>query len=132
MRILAVDDEPEVIEVVRLCFNLRWPDAEVIAAATGQEALAAIEGQAPDLVLLDIMLPGMDGFDICYQLRQEPGTVDLPILMLSAKAREADRETGLKVGADAYITKPVDPDDIIKKVEELLIKRESKKVTGEK
>ena len=103
MRILAVDDEPEVIEVVRLCFNLRWPDAEVIAAATGQEALAAIEGQAPDLVLLDIMLPDIDGFQVCEEVRRFS---DVPIIMLTARDAEVERVRGLEMGADDYITKP--------------------------
>ncbi len=103
MRVLAVDDEPEVIEVVRLCFNLRWPEAEVIAAATGEEALAAIEGQAPDLVLLDIMLPDIDGFEVCEEVRRFS---DVPIIMLTARDAEVERVRGLEMGADDYITKP--------------------------
>jgi DNA-binding response OmpR family regulator len=103
MRILAVDDEPEVVDVVRLCFNLRWPDAEVIAAGTGQEALTAIEEQAPDLVLLDIMLPDMDGFKVCEEVRRFS---DVPIIMLTARDAEVERVRGLEMGADAYITKP--------------------------
>jgi len=103
MRILAVDDEPEVIEIVRLCFNLRWPDAEVIAASTGEEALAAIEEQAPDLVLLDIMLPDIDGFQVCEEARRFS---DVPIIMLTARDAEVERVRGLEMGADDYITKP--------------------------
>jgi two-component system KDP operon response regulator KdpE len=103
MRILAVDDEPEVIDVVRLCFNLRWPEAEVVSAGTGQEALAAIEEQAPDLVLLDIMLPDMDGFEVCEEVRRFS---DVPIIMLTARDAEVERVRGLEMGADDYITKP--------------------------
>jgi DNA-binding response OmpR family regulator len=103
MRILAVDDEPEVIEVVKLCFHLRWPEAEVIAATTGQEALTAIEGQAPDLVLLDIMLPDIDGFEVCEEVRRFS---DVPIIMLTARDAEVERVRGLEMGADDYITKP--------------------------
>ena len=103
MRILAVDDEPEVVDVVRLCFNLRWPEAEVIAAGTGQEALTAIEEQAPDLVLLDIMLPDMDGFEVCEEARRFS---DVPIIMLTARDAEVERVRGLEMGADDYITKP--------------------------
>jgi DNA-binding response OmpR family regulator len=103
MRVLAVDDEPEVIEVVRLCFNLRWPEAEVIAATTGQEALTAIEQQAPDLVLLDIMLPDIDGFEVCEEARRFS---DVPIIMLTARDAEVERVRGLEMGADDYITKP--------------------------
>jgi DNA-binding response OmpR family regulator len=103
MRILAVDDEPEVIDVVRLCFNLRWPEAEVISAGTGQEALTAIEEQTPDLVLLDIMLPDMDGFEVCEEARRFS---DIPIIMLTARDAEVERVRGLEMGADDYITKP--------------------------
>jgi two-component system KDP operon response regulator KdpE len=103
MRILAVDDEPEVIDVVRLCFNLRWPEAEVISAGTGHEALTAIEEQAPDLVLLDIMLPDMDGFEVCEEARRFS---DVPIIMLTARDAEVERVRGLEMGADDYITKP--------------------------
>lgn len=103
MRILAVDDEPEVIDVVRLCFNLRWPEAEVIAATTGQEALTAIEQQVPDLVLLDIMLPDIDGFEVCEEVRRFS---DVPIIMLTARDAEVERVRGLEMGADDYITKP--------------------------
>ena len=103
MRILAVDDEPEVVDVVRLCFNLRWPDAEVIAAGTGQEALTAIEEQAPDLVLLDILLPDLDGFKVCEEVRRFS---DVPIIMLTARDAEVERVRGLEMGADDYITKP--------------------------
>jgi two-component system KDP operon response regulator KdpE len=103
MRVLAVDDEPEVIEVVRLCFNLRWPEAEVISASTGEEALAVIEGQAPDLVLLDIMLPDIDGFEVCQEVRRFS---DVPIIMLTARDAEVERVRGLETGADDYITKP--------------------------
>ncbi|MDP2948361.1 MAG: response regulator transcription factor [Chloroflexota bacterium] len=103
MKILVVDDEPDVIEVVRLCFNLRWPEAEVLAAATGEEALAAVESQSPDLVLLDIMLPGMDGFEVCQEVRRFS---DVPIIMLTARDAEVERVRGLEMGADDYITKP--------------------------
>ncbi len=103
MRILAVDDEPEVVDVVRLCFNLRWPEAEVISAGTGQEALTAVEEQAPDLVLLDIMLPDMDGFEVCEEVRRFS---DVPIIMLTARDAEVERVRGLEMGADDYITKP--------------------------
>jgi two-component system KDP operon response regulator KdpE len=103
MRILAVDDDPEVVDVVRLCFNLRWPEAEVIAAGTGKEALAAVEEQAPDLVLLDIMLPDMDGFEVCEEVRRFS---DVPIIMLTARDAEVERVRGLEMGADDYVTKP--------------------------
>jgi two-component system KDP operon response regulator KdpE len=103
MKILVVDDEPDIIEVVNLCFSLRWPEAEVTAAATGEEALKLIEQDRPDFILLDINLPGMDGFQVCQEIRS---FTDVPIVMLSARDSEVDKVRGLEMGADDYITKP--------------------------
>ena len=103
MKILIVDDDPDVVEVVNLCFNLRWPEAEVHSADNGEAALAIIEREKPDFVLLDIVLPGMDGFHTCQEIRQFS---DVPIVMLSAKDAEVDKVRGLEMGADDYITKP--------------------------
>lgn len=103
MKILVVDDEPDVVEVVNLCFSLRWPNAEVQSAGTGEEALKLIEQDRPDFVLLDINLPGMDGFAMCQEVRSFS---DVPIVMLSARDSEVDKVRGLEMGADDYITKP--------------------------
>jgi len=103
MKILVVDDEPDVIEVVNLCFSLRWPEAEVTAANNGEDALKLIEQDKPDFVLLDINLPGMDGFTFCQEVRS---FCDVPIVMLSARDSEVDKVRGLEMGADDYITKP--------------------------
>jgi len=103
MKVLVVDDEPDVIEVVNLCFGLRWAEAEVSAAKTGEEALKMIEQDRPDIVLLDIVLPGIDGFQVCQEIRSFS---DVPIIMLSARDAEMDKVRGLEMGADDYITKP--------------------------
>jgi two-component system KDP operon response regulator KdpE len=103
MKILVVDDEPDVIEVVNLCFSLRWPEAETTSASTGEEALKLIEQDRPDFILLDINLPGMDGFHLCQEIR---AICDVPIVMLSARDSEVDKVRGLEMGADDYITKP--------------------------
>jgi DNA-binding response OmpR family regulator len=103
MKILVVDDEPDIIEVVNLCFSLRWPEADVTAAATGEEALKLIEQDRPDFILLDINLPGIDGFQVCQEIRS---FADVPIVMLSARDSEVDKVRGLEMGADDYITKP--------------------------
>ncbi|MEO8457203.1 MAG: response regulator transcription factor [Chloroflexota bacterium] len=103
MKILVVDDEPDVVEVVNLCFSLRWPEAEVTEASTGEEALRLIEQDRPDFILLDINLPGMDGFHLCQEIR---AICDVPIVMLSARDSEVDKVRGLEMGADDYITKP--------------------------
>ena len=88
--------------------------------------------ESPDLVILDVMLPGMDGFEICHRLRSEPTTAHLPILMFSAKAQEIDKDTGIKVGADDYLTKPAAPAEIVSRVEKLLAKKKHAVPTQEK
>jgi two-component system KDP operon response regulator KdpE len=103
MKILVVDDDPDVVEVVNLCFSLRWPEADVISASTGEAALSHVEKDKPDFVLLDIVLPDMDGFTVCQELRQFS---DVPVVMLSARDAEVDKVRGLEMGADDYITKP--------------------------
>jgi two-component system KDP operon response regulator KdpE len=103
MKILVVDDEPDIVEVVNLCFSLRWPEADVMATGTGEEALKLIEQDRPDFILLDINLPGIDGFQVCQEVRS---FTDVPIVMLSARDSEVDKVRGLEMGADDYITKP--------------------------
>src|SRR3990172_4323978 len=88
MKVLVVDDDPDVIDVVNLCFSLRWPEAEVLAARDADEALKLIEDESPDLILLDIVLPGMDGFQICQEVR---GFSDVPIVILTARDTEVDK-----------------------------------------
>jgi DNA-binding response OmpR family regulator len=113
-------------------YMLEHKDFEVLTASNGLEGLKKARSEEPDLVILDVMLPGMDGFDICYNLRAEPKTAGLPILMLSAKAREVDRDTGLKVGANDYLTKPIDPAEVACKIEALLAPGERKLPAQEK
>lgn len=117
MKVLVVDDEPEIIEVVNLCFGLRWPEAEVVSATNAEDALEAIEAQAPDLVLLDIVLPGMDGFSLCQEIR---AFSDVPIVMLSARDAEVDKVRGLEMGADDYITKPFSHLELLARVRAVL------------
>ena len=103
MKILIVDDDPDVVEIVTLCCNLRWPDAHVISVATGEDALTHVEQDKPDLVLLDIVLPDMDGFKVCQEIREFS---DVPVVMLSARDTEVDKVRGLEMGADDYTTNP--------------------------
>lgn len=117
-RILVIEDDPASLRLMQ--YILEHKGYKVLTAVNGLDGLKKARNEELDLVILDVMLPGMDGFDICYHLRAEPQTAKLPILMLSAKAREVDRDTGLKVGADYYITKPVAPAEIISKIEALL------------
>ena len=117
-RILVVDDEPEAVELVE--FNLKQAGYAVITAADGAEALKKARGQTPDLIVLDVMLPEMDGFEICKTLRLDPATAKIPILMLTAKAAEIDRVLGLELGADDYLTKPFSPRELLLRIKKIL------------
>lgn len=103
-RILIVDDEPNIIELIRM--NLPVSEFEVLSAWTGREALETASSVVPDLVLLDIMLPDLDGFEVLRNLRAHPVTAAIPVMMLSARSEEPDKVIGLGLGADDYITKP--------------------------
>lgn len=117
-RILVVDDEPEAVELVE--FNLRQAGYAVTTAADGAEALKKARSQPPDLIVLDVMLPEMDGFEICKTLRLESVTSKLPIIMLTAKAAEIDRVLGLELGADDYLTKPFSPRELLLRIKKIL------------
>jgi len=122
MKVLVVDDEPDVIEIVNLCFGLRWAEAEVFAAKTGEEALKMIEEDRPDIVLLDIVLPGIDGFQVCKEVRSFS---DVPIVMLSARDAEMDKVRGLEMGADDYITKPFSHMELLARVRAVMRRYQS-------
>jgi two-component system, OmpR family, alkaline phosphatase synthesis response regulator PhoP len=102
--ILVVEDDDDIRELLR--YNLAREGYQVTGSASGEEALKAIRVSLPDLVLLDLMLPGLDGLEVCRFLRQDPRTRNLPIIMLTAKGEEADIVAGLELGADDYVTKP--------------------------
>lgn len=125
MRILVVDDEPDAIELIR--FNLKASGYEVLTAEDGEEALAKARKFSPDMILLDVMLPEIDGLEVCKILRRDPATASLPIIMLTAKASEIDRVLGLEFGADDYVTKPFSPRELMLRVRNLLKRKESLK-----
>lgn len=117
-RVLIVDDEPNI--VLSLEFLMQQAGFEVATAADGEAALQQVRAQAPDLVLLDISLPGISGFEVLETLRQEPAFKQLPIVMLTAHGREVEKEKGLALGADDYITKPFSTRQLVEKVQALL------------
>ncbi len=117
-RILIVDDEPNI--VLSLQFLMKKAGYEVETAGDGEEALEAVDRQPPDLILLDVMMPRRDGYQVCQALRQRDDLPGLIIVMLTAKGREVEREKGLSMGADDYITKPFSTQDVVEKVGELL------------
>jgi len=124
-KILVIQDDPSALRLIE--HTLRQEGYQVITATNGRDGLKKVKREEPDLIILDILLPGIDGFEVCQRLRADPQTSQLPILVLSAKAREADKATGLKVGADDYIAKPADPSEIVSRVESLLAKKTAAK-----
>ena len=116
--ILIVDDEREIRELLR--YNLERAGYNVIVSSAGEDALARIFATRPDLVLLDLLLPGLNGLEVLREVRAEPATRDLPIVLLTARGAEMDKLLGFERGADDYITKPFSPREVIARVEAVL------------
>ncbi len=117
-KILVVDDEPDALEV--LGFKLKESGYTPVFAKDGARAIAAARDERPALIVLDLMLPEVDGLEVCKILRRDPSTAMIPILMLTAKASEMDRVLGLELGADDYVTKPFSPRELVLRIKKLL------------
>jgi two-component system phosphate regulon response regulator PhoB len=128
-RILVVDDEEDILELVR--FNLAREGYKVLSAESGEDALKIARKEIPDLIVLDLMLPGIDGLEVATHLKNEANTKTIPIVMLTAKGEEADIVTGLEIGADDYVTKPFSPRILIARVKAVL-RRKGKEPPEEK
>lgn len=116
--VLIVDDEPNIL--LSLEFLMKQAGFQVSTATDGETALGKIAEQCPDLVLLDVMMPRKDGYEVCQAIRENPDCRDVKIIMLTAKGREVEREKGLAIGADDYITKPFATHEVVEKARELL------------
>ncbi len=127
-RILVVDDEIYIVHILE--FTLTMEGYEVVTASDGEEALRRIEQDRPDLLVLDIMMPKLDGYEVCRRLREDEELRNLPVILLSAKGRPIDRETGLEVGADDYIVKPFSPRRLLEKIRDLLERQELRHVSN--
>jgi phosphate regulon transcriptional regulator PhoB len=117
-KVLVVDDEPDALELID--YNLRGAGYQVFTAANGTRAIELAKRHLPDLIILDLMLPEIDGVEVCKILRRNSETQDIPIIMLTAKADEIDRVIGLEVGADDYVTKPFSPRELTLRVKNIL------------
>ena len=117
MKVLIIEDDPEIVEAVSLCFELRWPDAKVISANEGIAGVDLVEKESPDLVILDIGLPDIDGFEVCRRIRLFS---NMPIIMLTARRQELDKVKGLEMGSDDYITKPFSHVELLARVKTVL------------
>ncbi len=117
-KILIADDEPNI--VISLEFLMKKEGFDVAVAVDGEEALAKVASFAPDLILLDVMMPKKSGFEVCEALRLDPANAELRIVMLTAKGRDTEVAKGLAIGADAYVTKPFSTKDLVIQVKSLL------------
>jgi len=113
-KVLVVDDEIYILHI--LDFSLNAEGYEVITAEDGEQAIEKAQKEQPDLVVLDVMMPKIDGYEACRKMKQDPKMKDVPVILLTAKGRDIDRKLGLEVGADDYITKPFSPNKLIEKI----------------
>ncbi|MDQ3964522.1 MAG: response regulator [Actinomycetota bacterium] len=117
-RILVADDDPVILRLIQV--NLELEGYQVLTANNGEEAIAAANTETPDLVILDIMMPRLDGYQTCERLKADDATKDIPVVFLSAKAQQADIEKGKSYGVEEYLTKPFDPTELLEVVERLV------------
>lgn len=129
-KILAVDDEKHIVRLVQV--NLERQGYEVVTANDGREALEKVEAESPDLVVLDVMMPYMDGFEVLQNLRRNASTRDIPVIMLTAKAQDADVFRGWQSGVDCYLTKPFNPMELIAFVKRIFKSMDENGGGGEK
>ena len=117
-KIVVIEDEPDIVEVI--CYNLQREGYQVSSTTRGDEGLELVRNQSPSLVILDLMLPGMDGLSVCQQIKSDPLTRNTPIIIISAKGEESDVVIGLGLGADDYIPKPFSPREMLARVKAVL------------
>ncbi len=128
MKVVVIDDSPEIIEVVSLCFQLRWSGTTLVSASTGTEGLELIEAEKPDIVILDIGLPDMEGFEVLREIRRFS---PVPVIMLTVRKEDTDVAKGLEMGADDYITKPFSHIELVARVQAVLRRIQGTAITGE-
>lgn len=117
MKVLVIEDDPQIVESVALCFELRWSGANLISSAEGEKGVALVEKELPDVVILDLGLPDVDGFEVLRQIRSFS---DVPVVILTARGQEMDKVKGLEFGADDYVVKPFAPAEFLARVKAVL------------
>jgi DNA-binding response OmpR family regulator len=117
-KILIADDEPDIRDLV--AFTLRFAGHEVVTTSNGEEALLAAPKVMPDLILMDVRMPRMTGYEACEKMKEDPTISHIPVVFLSAKGQEAEIQTGLRVGAAEYLLKPFAPDELVVRISEIL------------
>ena len=129
MKVVVIDDSPEIVEVVSLCFHLRWSGTTVVSASEGAKGVELVEAESPDVVILDIGLPDMDGFEVLHEIRRFS---QVPVLMLTVRNEDTDVAKGLELGADDYITKPFSHIELIARVQAVLRRTQGLPVAEER
>jgi len=119
--VLVVEDEPIILRLLQV--NLRLEGYDVVACSSGEDALLRVELAPPDVVVLDVVLPGIDGFEVCRRLRESPATANVPVIMVTAQAQDEDRKRGYALGVREYVTKPFEPAELVALVREALAGR---------
>ncbi|UCF78498.1 MAG: response regulator [Candidatus Eiseniibacteriota bacterium] len=127
-KILVVDDEVYIVHI--LDFSLGMEGYEVVTALDGEEALAKVKSENPDLIVLDIMMPKLDGYETCRILKSDPEVKHIPVILLSAKGRNVDQQMGFQVGADDYITKPFSPRKLVERIKLILGQPSAQRAAG--
>jgi two-component system alkaline phosphatase synthesis response regulator PhoP len=117
-KVLVVDDEEYIQHILNFSFGAEG--YEVVTAADGEEAVAKARNEKPDIIVLDIMMPKMDGYEACRKLKSDPKTKDIPVILLTAKGRDVDRKLGSEAGADDYVVKPFSPGRLIERVDGMM------------
>jgi len=120
-RVLLVEDEPIILRLLQV--NLRLEGYDVVACSSGEDAMRRVGEAPPDVVVLDVVLPGIDGFEVCQRLRGSPATADVPVIMVTAQAQDEDRKRGYALGVREYVTKPFEPAELVALVREALAGR---------
>jgi len=128
-RILVVDDEPDILELVQ--YNLSKVQYDVVGVESGEEALAQVHATPPDLIVLDLMLPGVDGLEVCKAFKRDTRTTAIPIVILTARGEEADIVAGLELGADDYLTKPFSPRVLLARIRAVLRRHHTEPVAAD-
>ena len=128
MKVLVIDDDPDIVEVVSLTFEMRWPDSTIVSAPDGDTGIQMVDTESPALVILDIGLPDMDGYTVCQEIRRFS---DVPIIMVTVRDKEADIVKGLQLGADDYVAKPFRPIEFMARVQSVLRRTQMTPYSGE-
>jgi len=117
MKVLLVEDDPQILEAVSVCFKLRWPDVKLVFSASGEKGIELVETESPDIIILDIGLPDMNGFEVLEQIRFFS---DVPVIILTVRGEEMDKVRGLELGADDYVTKPFNHMELLARVKAVM------------